>query len=141
MRNVPLNIQLSYYLVSFIVLAHLSAAAILMWLPLASFLKLLLCIFIIGNLLYSLRRQGWQRIVSVQPRADGQWCLRSADGAEWGGQLLGDTYIATYLLILNFKLASGRHRAVVLLPGAVTCESLRRLRVDLLTKQCDQHGQ
>ena len=67
---------------------------------------------------------------------DGRWRLETGDGRIHRGQLTGG-YAHPQLLILNFRLESGRHRALMLLPDAADPEALRELRVWLRTQRDD----
>ena len=67
---------------------------------------------------------------------DGRWRLETGDGRIHRGQLTGG-YAHPQLLILNFRLESGRRRALMLLPDAADPDALRELRVWLRTQRDD----
>ena len=76
-------------------------------------------------------RYGWRRgrgFIARLERLDGGWRLEMGDGALHRASLTGG-YAHPGLVILNFRLASGRRRSLALLPDAADPDTLRRLRV------------
>lgn len=59
---------------------------------------------------------------------DGRWRLETGSGATHRADLIGG-YAHPAIVILNFRLESGRRRSLTLLPDSVDPDALRRLRV------------
>ena len=60
--------------------------------------------------------------------ADGTWTVHNAAGASSTAELLGNTLVHEYLLVLNFQFQDGRRRTRALLGDELDTELLRRLR-------------
>jgi toxin CptA len=63
--------------------------------------------------------------------ADGSWSVEEASGRRADAELLGNSLVHPWLIVLNFKLAQGGRRTRILLGDELNAESLRRLRVRL----------
>lgn len=74
---------------------------------------------------------GPRAVVRVLANADGRWTLENRDGERVEAELLSDTYVQPWVLILNFRAANGRRRTRILLGDETTPEALRRLRARL----------
>lgn len=64
-------------------------------------------------------------------RGGGRWRLVWRGGPVWEADLAGDSYVHPRLVVLNFNLRPTGRTAVVLFPGSLTSDDLRRLRVAL----------
>ncbi len=96
---------------------------------------------LIASILLSLIRWGFQyskpyghRLITRLELLDGRWRLETSDGVIHHAQLR-DGYAHPGLVILNFRLDTGQHQSLTLLPDATDAESLRRLRVWLRTRR------
>lgn len=106
---------------------------LLMLLPLPLLIRSFACL-----LIAALAWRCWQRRCELGGDAltltwdgDERWWW-SQGGEERELLLRGDTYVATGMVILNFKYAVGRgQRSLVLLPASVGAVVFRRLRVRL----------
>lgn len=65
---------------------------------------------------------------------DGRWQVGTADGRSEAATLLGSSVVWPRLVVLNFRLDSGRRATRVLLGDETDAESLRRLRARLLMR-------
>ena len=65
---------------------------------------------------------------------DGRWRLETGDGATHRARLIG-SYAHPAIVILDFRLESGRRRPLTLLPDSADPDALRRLRVWLRTSR------
>ncbi len=71
-------------------------------------------------------------VVGLNRHVDGTWQMRHTDGTSHLASLLPDSYLHPELLLLNFRLSTGKRRSVVLLSDSADATSLRRLRVGLM---------
>jgi len=99
----------------------------------------------IAGITLALIRFGWQygyrrgrSFIARIERLDGVWRLEMGDGALHRARLTGG-YAHPLVVILNFRLESGRRRSLALLPDAADAQALRRLRVWLRTRR-DEDG-
>ena len=77
---------------------------------------------------------GWRQAsqkASLRIAADGRLqCLD--DAAEWrDAEVLDDSFVATALIVLRYRMADGKRRVLTLLPDSADADGLRRLRVSL----------
>lgn len=118
------------------VLAGMHAfAAALFWLaPLPHWLAVLLMPVFLGSAWHTLRRDGfrtWRHsLIALRLDADGRCEFQTRAGAWREAALLGSSFVAPYLTVLNLKPAGDRlAKHLVILPDAVDAEDFRRLRV------------
>jgi toxin CptA len=145
-----LHLRSSFRLASILSLAHLSASALLWPLMLPLAVKLAA----IGSLAFSLAiylrhyalRTSPGSITSLALADDMTCTLHTRDGQYIACVLLGSSFVAPYLTVLELKpLAPTRwwHRlrsySVVILPDAIDSEEFRRLRVLLRWKWKEQN--
>ncbi|MGH8461214.1 MAG: protein YgfX [Stenotrophobium sp.] len=78
---------------------------------------------------------GDKAIVRLVWHAEGGWTLHDAVGRHSEATLLGNSYVHARLLVLNFRLKSGRRRTRILLGDELDGELLRRLRARLLVEK------
>lgn len=72
--------------------------------------------------------RAWVRMVA---NSEGGWTLQRASGERVEGALLDDSYVQSWILILNFRSTDGRRCTRILLGDEAEDEALRRLRVRL----------
>jgi hypothetical protein len=75
--------------------------------------------------------RGRNAIVGLNRHADGAWQIHLTDGSAHQANLLPDSYLHPELMVLNFRLGTGKRRSVVLVRDSADNTSLRRLRVAL----------
>lgn len=128
----------SRLLARFLVLVHLSAAAIvLLWVPgrlaVAGLLALVVVSFMTNYRRHVLHR-GRHAPRRVVCNGNGQWLLQDLDGEMLPAKLLPSSYLHPKLVILNFALeARPRRRNLVLCPDSLDAQTLRQLRARLRT--------
>nr|WP_199066345.1 protein YgfX [Chromobacterium sp. ASV5] len=85
--------------------------------------------------LWALRANGWWardfHPCLLQVDAYGALTLHYPDGREEPAQVLDDSFVSPWLIVLNVK-AAGRRRSVMLWPDSAAAEGRRQLRVYLL---------
>ena len=94
----------------------------------------------IAGITLALLRFGWQYgdgrgrdFIAHIELLDGRWRRETGDGTIHHAWLSGG-YAHPSIVILNFRLETGKHRSLTLLPDAADAEALRRLRVWLRTQ-------
>lgn len=90
--------------------------------------------FALGAAVIGLGLWGWRRAsptMNLRIAADGR--LQCLDGAvEWhDAEVLGDSFVATALIVVRFRTADGPVHSLTLLPDSADADALRRLRVSL----------
>jgi toxin CptA len=110
-------------------------AAALFWLaPLPHWLAVLLMAVLLGSAWHTLRRDGFRSLrhslIALRLEDDCRCEFQTRDGAWHEASLLGSSFVAPHLTVLNLKPAGGRLvKYLVILPDAVNAEDFRRLRV------------
>ncbi|MHB1621159.1 MAG: protein YgfX [Sulfuricella sp.] len=110
-------------------------AAAMVWLaPLPHWLAVLLMPVLLGSAWHTLRRDGFRtlRHSLIGLRLDADCCceFQTRAGVWHEAVLLGSSFVAPHLTVLNLKPAGGRRvKHMVILPDAVDAEDFRRLRV------------
>lgn len=133
----PLQIDLraSSLLTVMVMVLHVAAMLLVLWLPLAGGWRVLLTIAIIYSAGHALVFHVL-RCTATSPRrliwhGDGHWTLISRNGRQSPVDLLTDSYVHARLVILNLR-RDGHRLSLVLMPDAVNRQLLRRLRLRLL---------
>ncbi|QKT02408.1 hypothetical protein HUS23_00395 [Ectothiorhodospiraceae bacterium 2226] len=113
---------------------HLGALAAVGASALPLGLKALAIVLVGWSLVRVLRRHAWplapDAVVALDWDAEDRWWLHTRAGSVLEGRLLPEVYVSAGLVVLPFKTAAGP-RSVLLHPGRVEGEGLRRLRVRL----------
>ncbi len=127
----------------FLVATHGVGLLLLPWVALPWELAGCLGLGISVSLYRSLRDQALlsssRAIIEVSWDGEGVWRLRQRNGIEWRGKLLPSYYAGPRLILLSFVLGPVWRRAsIVLLPGSIELQALRRLRVRLRITRLDQ---
>lgn len=110
-------------------------AAALFWLaPLPHWIAVLLVAVLLGSAWRTLRSDGFRTVphslIALRLDADCHCEFQTRAGAWHEATLLGSSFAAPYLTVLNLKPAGGRLvKHLVILPDAVNAEEFRRLRV------------
>ena len=129
---VSLRVGSSRWLAGFLLLTHLPALSLVLWLGAADprFLWWLPALGL--SLLDAWRRQlrGGRELIL---EGSGAWRLRDRDGSVQDAELLDDSRVWPGLMILGLRLENGRRCVLILLPDNSDAEQRRRLRVRLTT--------
>ncbi len=86
-------------------------------------------IFILS--LYRFYSKTFPRYTRLIWETNGNWRLFGYDGREISASLNMQSYVSTWLCILNFKTENGQHCSTVILPDMLLPDTFRRLRVRL----------
>ena len=113
---------------------HAFAAALFWLAPLPHGLAALLMPVLLGSAWHTLWRDGFRTLqhslIGLRLDADCRCEFQTRTGAWHEAALLGSSFVAPYLTVLNLKPAGGRLvKHLVILPDAVNAEDFRRLRV------------
>jgi toxin CptA len=82
---------------------------------------------------------GPRAIVRILARADGSWWIETAAGGQ-SAELLPDSLLTGWLLVLNFRGDDGKRHARVVMAGDTDDDALRRLRARLHRPSRKQGG-
>ncbi len=78
-----------------------------------------------------IQRRGNQALRRIVWKPDGRWQVDDIAGITHDAELLPSSYLHRRLVILNFLLAGGQRRNLVLLPDSLEPSTLRQLRARL----------
>jgi len=138
----PLQIDLqpSRLLFALLVIMFSGALFLLCLLPWPIYLLTLFSLLLIVSFFVVLEqhvlRRGRHRLKSVMQDSSGQWWLQKQSGEKLSVQLEDDSYLHSWLVVLNFKNIKRRY-SVVLMQDSLECSVFRRLRVRLLVLGSD----
>lgn len=142
METLHIGLGLSKRLTAGLIAMHVFAGAMLWMSLLPMWLILPTLSLLAGSLAFYLRRECLRlspaAIVSVSLYPDCRCEFQTQDGEWHEAALLGTSFVAPYLTVLNLKPTDGRpSRHVVMLPDNVDAEYFRKLRV-LLKWRCNE---
>lgn len=132
--TLTVHLKASWYLAALLAAVHGCALALLWMVPLPPWLSVIISIGIAASgALYIARdalRRMPQSITGAEIRDDGRCAIESKSGARRECELLGSSFVAPYLTVMNFRSAgSFLARSVAILPDSIEVEDFRRLRV------------
>ena len=137
---IHLRIRPSRLLGLLVLSIHAAALTLLPTLATPWWGQLLLSLAVVGSLIQNLRRHVFLlsplSIIQIVWERSGDWTLMHRSGAVQAATLLPSTFVHHHLMILNFRGESHwQWPSVVLFDDAAGRDSLRQLRVRLLTDQ------
>ena len=117
-------------------LLHMAAVALVVLAHLPKWASLTMALLLLASW-FTLRRHpafgyGPKAITRLILHAEGGWTLEDARGTRYDAELLGSSVAQSWILVLNFKLATGGSRSRVLVGDELDADMLRRLRARLL---------
>jgi len=131
-----LELRPSRWLLIWTVALHLLTAIVISLVPLTALLKTLGYIIIASSLWFYFRRDyqshGRCSYSELRPQNIKRWHLMKSSGTELKAELLHHQ-VFRYLIVLHFKLDSGKRCLVLISEDALDKESHRRLRAALRT--------
>jgi toxin CptA len=139
MAILSVHLKSSLRLTIILSLAHLVAAGLLWPLALPFSIKVTVIVVLIISLIYYLRRDALltakDAVVVFELSDDMQCTLTKRSGESIACTILGSTFVAPYLTVLNLKSAGKLFmRSVVIMPDGIDAEEFRCLRVWLRWK-------
>jgi len=121
---------------------HFAAAAGVLASELPTAASVALLCMLLANLAYHLRRYAWltssSSVVGVELSERLEVDIEDRAGRRLTGTVLGTTFVAPWLIVLNMKLEGSRlPRTLVLMPDATDNASFRAARVWLRWRKAD----
>jgi toxin CptA len=111
-------------------MAHLLALVVLWGLPATWTIKSGLSAVIVLSMVFSLRHAMRPLIIALRVNISGELSIQQRDGDWQEVTLLGTSFVAPYLTILNLRVGGKRWpKHVVLTADALAQDEFRRLRV------------
>ncbi len=111
-------------------MAHLLALVVLWGVPVNWTIKSVLSAVIVASMVFSLRHSMRPQIIALRVNVSGELSIQQRDGDWQEAALLGTSFVAPYLTILNLRAGDKRWpQHVVLTPDALPQDDFRRLRV------------
>ena len=142
-----MNITLrpSRILTAILVLAHGAAIAMVVLAGMPLWLDLIAIAVLVASLVYDLRKtallQAPDAVIGLEITSDDKFSIQTRRGEWIESEVLGSTYVTSFLTILNLKVIdSGRTTRAVILPDSLNAEDFRKLRVWLRWKRDPQSG-
>lgn len=135
-KNILLVLQPSYVLAILLAGIAFAACGILFLMPISLFIKILTILFVVIYTIYYLARDVllWlpMSILSVEVDKHGECQVLRKNGTQDSAIVLPDTFVTSYLTVLNLKIESNFWRQyVVITPDRVDANAFRHLRVYL----------
>ena len=140
-----ITLQPSRILTAILVLAHGAAIAMVALAGMPLWLELIAIAALAASLVFELRQTALLRapdaVITLEIASDDKFSIQTRRGEWIECELLGSTYVASFLTILNLKaLDGGRSKHAVILPDSLDEEDFRKLRVWLRWKRDPQPG-
>jgi toxin CptA len=117
-------------------LLHMSAVVLIVMARLPQWASLAMALLLLASW-FTLRRHpafgyGPRALHHLILHAAGGWTVESAKEGREDAELLGGSVVQSWIIVLNFRLKSGRRRSRVLVGDELEADTLRRLRARLL---------
>ena len=139
MKPIHLTLQVSKYLCSLLVAGGLLFIAMIYFVPMAAWLRMLCVLVLVMIATYFCLRDAFLKlpnsVVAIHINNKNQLTLVRKDGQQLVVQVLANTVVTSFLTVLNCQLIEANfwqklfHQHVIILPDAVNGESYRQLRV------------
>ncbi len=138
-----ISLRPSRILAAILVLAHGAAMALVALAGMPLWLESIALAALVANLVFDVRQSALLRapdaLVALEITSDNQFSIQKRRGEWIACEVLGSTYVASFLTILNLKATdSGRTTRAVILPDSLDAEDFRKLRVWLRWKRDPQ---
>jgi toxin CptA len=113
-----------------LLLAHGGALMVIAIVTLPFWAKTLAVAVIVASGAWTIQHALMPMVLELEVGEGGQASLRERDGSWHDARVVGSSFVAPWLTVVNLRLAGLRHtRHVVILPDSVALEDFRRLRV------------
>ena len=129
-----ITLQPSRILAAILVFAHGAAMAMVALAGMPLWLELIAIAALVASLVFDVRQTALLRapdaVIGLEITADDRFSIQTRRGGWIGCEVLGSTYVTSFLTILNLKVIdSGRNTRAVILPDSLNAEDFRKLRV------------
>ena len=137
-----IHLQSSKAFAALLVFMHLLSLVLVWFIPIPLWFKVLISPALLVSVAFHLKRDALltskDSIMALQVHSDCQCEIQNRAGQWKDVELLGTSFVAPYLTVLNFKIADTRMtKHIVIFPDAVDSEQFRQLRV-LLKWKCNR---
>lgn len=134
LKPIRLTLQPSRQLALILAAAGIAACAAVLSLPLSGWQRLGVIVPIAAATLYHVLRDALLRmprsVVAIEVGAQGEFRCQARNGDWQGAAVQGDSFVTTWLTVLNLRVEGERRRRhALLLSDSADTEMLRRLRV------------
>ena len=134
-----INLRPSWELAAILAVAHGAAIAAVVVVEMPLWLTFVVMVALIANLSLELRHASLRMpdaVVAIEVSSDNVLSVQTRRGESLEYEVLGNTYVLSFLAILNLKQTdSGASKRVVILPDSIAAEDFRKLRVWLRWKE------
>lgn len=140
-----ITLRPSRILTAILVLAHGAAIAMVALAGMPLWLELIAIAALVASLVFDVRQTALLRapdaLITLEIASDDRLSIQTRRGEWIECEVLGSTYVTSFLTILNLKVIdSGKNTRAVLLPDSLDAEDFRKLRVWLRWKRDPQPG-
>lgn len=137
-----IGLRPSKYLAGILVLAHGAAIAIVVFVALPAWAKIIAATILLVHLLLVVRRQALllaaDSSIAIEISADNRFSVQTRTGGWSEYEVLGSTYAMPYLTVLNLRQRDSRAlNRITLFPDSLHADDFRKLRVWLRWKGDD----
>jgi len=142
---VKITLRPSRILTAILVIAHGAAIAMVVLAGMPLWLDLIAIAALVANLVFVARQTALLRapdaVLGLEITSDDKLSIQTRRGGWIECEVLGSTYVISFLTILNLKgIDSGRTMRAVIMPDSLDAEDFRKLRVWLRWKREPQPG-
>ncbi|MBI1988389.1 MAG: hypothetical protein HYS65_01405 [Betaproteobacteria bacterium] len=135
-----ISLRPSRILAATLVLAHGAAVAMVVLAGTAPWLEAIAIAALVASLVFNVRQSALLRtadaVIGLEIASDDKFSIQTQRGGWIECEVLGSTYVISFLTILNLKRTdSGRITRAVILPDSLDAEDFRKLRVWLRWKR------
>jgi len=140
-----ISLRPSRILAATLVLAHGAAIAMIVMAGMAPWLDALAIAALAASLVFNVRQSALLRatdaVIGLEITSDDKFSIQTRRGGWIECEVLGSTYVISFLAILNLKRTdSGKITHAVILPDSLDAGEFRKLRVWLRWKRDSQSG-
>lgn len=140
-----ISLRSSRILAATLVLAHGAAIAMVVLAGMAPWLEAIAIAALAASLVFNVRQSALlhaaDAVIGLEIASDDKFSIQTRRGGWIECEVLGSTYVTSFLTILNLKRTdSGRITRAVILPDSLDTEDFRKLRVWLRWKRDPQPG-
>jgi toxin CptA len=135
----------SRMLTAILLIAHGAAIVLIVLVGLPPWLQVIAIGVLVASLAFYVRQTALLRspdaVIAIEIASDDAFSIQTRRGDWLGCEVLGSTYVASFLTLLNLReLDKGAVRHAAILPDSTDAEDFRRLRVWLRWKRVTPPG-
>ncbi|MBI4192024.1 MAG: hypothetical protein HY525_15970 [Betaproteobacteria bacterium] len=140
-----ITLRASWMLAAILAAAHGAAIAMVIAVDMPPWLKLIALAALALDLLFYARRTALlltpESVAAIEISSDNVLSIQTRRGGWTECEVLGSTYVSSFLTVLNLRRLDNRNRkSVAILPDAIDAEDFRKLRVWLRWERGAQPG-